>query len=418
MSKFKIRRSLGVRIINSIGGGLRSLGIPLLKLNEGSLVKTAMKNTGLSDFGGDNFMEGFRLLLHDLENKSRLNFIGRGIARAEMVRNLENRLKVTEDWKRHPEIAQEKIVRPLFIIGMPRTGSTILHDLLAHDPENRVPLTWEVLWPSPPTERATFDSDPRIEACDESLAKTDRLIPGFKAMHFMGARLAQECVALMTYDFMSVIFSNSYRVPTYHAWMDQADLRPLYETHRRQLQYMQWHCPGERWVLKSGAHLWGMDHLFETYPNACVVQTHRDPLRVMASFTSLVSLVRSMASDDVDSYELGIEWSQSIAGALRKAMEFRDSGKIDTAQFFDMHYKQFNASPIAMVRKIYNHFGLELSDTAEESMRNFLANNPKGKHGLHRYTLSEFGLDPATDRKRYRFYQERYGIETEPMTDK
>jgi hypothetical protein len=388
--------------------------IPTVRLDEKSLMEEAMKNTGLSDFGEESFLEGFRRLLDSFENEGRLTAIGRLIAHGLALRNLENRLSVTEDWKRYPEMGKQEIVKPIFVVGLPRTGSTILHDLLARDPGNRVPLTWECHHPSPPPERATYETDPRIAECDEYLAQTSgTLIPEFQAIHPMGARLAQECVMLQAHDFTSIIFAHQFRIPSYQAWVESTDLSSVYATHRRQLQFMQWRCPGERWVLKSVGHLWGLDRLFEIYPDARVVMTHRDPLKLIASHASLVSMACSMGSDEVDRVEVGREWSESWESAMRKGIEFRRKGGADESCFFDMHFADLLRDPVAMAGRIYAHFGLEFGDEAEGCMRRFLADNPQGKHGKHSYTLEEFGLDRATERERFRFYQEYYGVETE-----
>ena len=399
---------------NSQQGGPPSFEIPTVRLDEKSLMEEAMKNTGLSDFGEESFLEGFRRLLDSFENEGRLTPIGRLIAHGLALRNLENRLSVTEDWKRYPEMGKEEIVKPIFVVGLPRTGSTILHDLLARDPGNRVPLTWECHHPSPPPERATYETDPRIAECEEYLAQTSgTLIPEFQAIHPMGALLAQECVMLQAHDFTSIIFAHQFRIPSYQAWVESTDLSSVYATHRRQLQFMQWRCPGERWVLKSVGHLWGLDRLFEIYPDARVVMTHRDPLKLIASHASLVSMACSMGSDEVDRVEVGREWSESWESAMRKGIEFRRSGEVDDARFFDMHFADLLRDPVAMAGRIYAHFGLELSDEAEGRMRRFLAENPQGKHGKHTYTLEQFGLDRATERERFRFYQEYYGVEAE-----
>jgi hypothetical protein len=399
------------------GGGPGFSDIPVVKIDEKSLMDEARKNTGLSDFGDDVFLEGFRRLMDSLENDAELNPIGRLIAHGMVLRNLENRLTVAEDWKRYPEIGREEILRPVFVVGLPRTGSTILHDLMAQDPDNRVPMTWECHRPSPPTERATFETDPRIAECEAYLAQTSgALIPEFQAIHPMGARLAQECVMLQAHDFMSIIFTHQYRVTSYQAWMESTDLSSVYATHRKQLQYMQWHCPGVRWVLKSVGHLWGLDRIFETYPDARVVMTHRDPLKLIASHASLVSMACSMGSDAVDPHEVGRRWSKSWEGAMQKGIAFRESGTVSADRFFDLHFAEFVKDPVAMARKIYTHFGLEFGEGAEARMRGFLAENPQGKHGVHTYRLDQFGLDPEAERERFRFYQEYYGIESEPVT--
>jgi hypothetical protein len=233
-------------------------------------------------------------------------------------------------------------------------------------------------------------------------------------MHPMGATLPQECVALTAHDFASMLFTTTHRLPSYQAWLDHADLRWVYASHRRQLQYLQWQCPAERWVLKSPGHLWALDALLAEYPDARIIQTHRDPLRVIASLASLVTLLRSMASDEVDRVAIGAEWTKHLAAGLQHAMAVRDARGNAGAPVFDMHFRELIRDEIAMVRRIYAHFDLDLGAEAETRMRRFLAAHPQDKHGAHRYTLADAGLDAATERARYRAYQERYRIESEP----
>ena len=229
----------------------------------------------------------------------------------------------------------------------------------------------------------------------------------------MGARLPQECVALTAHDFATMMFTTTHRLPTYQTWLDGADLRWVYASHRRQLQYLQWRCPPERWVLKSPGHLWALDALLAEYPDACIVQTHRDPLRVIASLASLVTLLRGMASDQVDRMAIGAEWTELLARGLAHATAVRR--RLPADRVFDMHFADFIRDEMAMVRRIYAHAGWELTADADARMRRFLAANPKDKHGAHRYTLADAGLDAATERARYRGYQEAYRIASEPV---
>jgi hypothetical protein len=406
---------LPVRVLNRVAGVVRRAGAPLGRLDEGSLVDEAIHAAGgADDFGEAPFREPLRLLIRSLEEEAALTYLGRTIARRTLVRVIRNRLQLVADRKRHPEIASVEIRRPLVVVGLPRTGSTILHDLLACDPASRTPLTWECDAPSPPPERATRDTDPRIAASDAELAGVDRLIPGFRAMHPMGARLSQECVVLNMHALATPIFHNSYRVPTFEDWVDDAcDWAPVYAFHRRQLQHLQWRCPGERWVLKSGGHMWALDRLLETYPDACIVATHRDPLKVAASFASLATLVRSMASDAVDAREVAADWTPRLAKVLDRSVAVRDSGRFAPERFYDMHFADLLKDPMGVVERIYDRFGFALSGAAADAMRAFLAENPQGKHGAHVYSAEAYGLDPARERERFRRYADRFGIEPE-----
>ena len=387
--------------------------LPDVELTEAAVLAAAREKTGLSDFGDEaDWKEGFTLLLKGLNEEARLSKIGRIVAFGEVLRHLENRLRVTDDIKRNPEILQVKIEKPVFLMGLPRTGSTILHDLMAQDPDNRVPMTWECNYMSPPPEAATYDTDPRIADCVAHLERTAAaLIPEFQAIHEMGALLAQECLMLNAFDFKSQIFSNQFWVPTYQRWVESVDNLSVYRTHKRQLQYMQWKNPRARWVLKSTSYFWGLDAIMAVYPDAQIVMTHRDPIKLIASHCSLISMACSMGSDLIDKKEVGEFWSVTWEKAMKKFVEFRQSGKAENV--FDMHFAELVKDQVGMVKRIYAHFGLPLTVATEQKMRAFIANNPKERHGTHRYTLEQFGLDPAQERERYRFYQDYFHVASE-----
>ena len=408
-------RPLGLRLLNGVGGALRAAGLPLVRLDEPSFLAEASRHTGLDDFGDDGFRDPLRRLLASYESEARLTLLGRLIARRDAVRLLENRLRLVDTWRRHPEIAAEPVRAPIVIVGLPRTGTTVLHALLAQDPQNRVPMTWEVMHPWPPPERATYETDPRIAQVDHHFAGVDRVIPGFASMHPMGALLPQECVALTAHEFATMLYHTTNRLPSYQRWLDGADLRPVYRAHRRWLQYLQWRCPGERWVLKSPGHLWALDALLAVYPDVRIVQTHRDPLKVIASLTSLVTLLRSMATDDIDPHEIGADWTPRLADGLRRGMTARANGLLGPSQVIDVQFQDLLRDEIATVRRIYTHFGLTLTPDVEARMRAFLAANTREKHGVHRYALAAAGLDEATERARYADYETRYAIPREAV---
>ena len=413
MSDVRAGRPFALRLLNGVGGALRSAGLPLVRLDAASLTQSATQKTGLSHFGDDRFREPLKLLTESFERDARLTFLGRMIARADLLRLLEYRLRVEAVHAAHPEITTAPIVRPLFVLGLPRTGTSILHELLAQDPASRLPMSWEAMHPAPPPERATFDTDPRIAQVEKHFAGVDRLIPDFRTMHPMGALLPQECVALTAYDFASLLFHTANRLTSYQAWLDDADLTWVYRQHRRWLQYLQWKVPADRWVLKSPGHLWALDALLAVYPDARIVQTHRDPLKVIASLVSLICTLRSMASDDIDPYEIGTDWTVRLARGLEHSIDVRARLNLPAAQVFDVQLPEFLHDEIGMVRRIYSHFEMTLSADAEERMRRFLADNRVDKHRRHTYRLALGGLDEATERRRYARYQERFAIPNE-----
>jgi hypothetical protein len=410
MTVIPIALGAAVRTANALGALLRESGLPLISLAEENLLAAARHRTRLEDFGGDDFREPLRMVLQGLEREARLTLIGRIATREDIVSLLANRLRLQEDGKRHPEIGAEQVRQPLFIVGMPRTGTTLLHHLLAQDPASRVAQAWEVMAPSPPPERATYGTDPRIARAARQLGWFEALAPEFKAIHPLGAQLALECIAIMSPSFLCSRFHTTYRLPTYQGWLEAQDLGPAYRFHRRVLQQLQWRMPAGRWILKAPAHLFAFDALLGTYPDARIVHTHRDPLTVLASVASLTAILQKAFSHGPDLAEIGREVTHRWTVGLERAMHFRQGGTVAADRFVDVHYHDLIRDPLAAVRRIYARFDMPLTDPAETRMRRFLGDNPKDKHGAHRYTLSSFGLEPDDLIGRFKAYCEHFGV--------
>jgi hypothetical protein len=410
---------LGARLLNGLGSTASRIGVPVFPLREDALLERAARNTGLTDFGPDTFRVGLGKLVDSLNEEARLTTIGRMIARQEIVMALENRLGVVDWHRRHAEIARQPIERPVIVIGMGRTGTTILHHLLGFDPGARVPQTWEVDRPCPPPETATYESDARIAQVQATIDRSESLVPDFKKIHPMGATLAQECVRITAMEFTSLISSVSFRVPSYTRWVtEEADAAPGYRMHRRMLQLLQWRCPGAagpptRWFLKSPGHLWALPQLLAEYPDALLIQTHRDPLKVLSSLISLQVTLRKMASDDVDATDIAREWARLNAQAFSVAMNARKSGLIDPARVVDVHFGDLVARPFQTIEGIYEKFGLPFSDEARSRMAAHLADNPSDKHGRHEHRFEDLGLDLDAERARVAQYQEYFGVPSE-----
>jgi hypothetical protein len=402
-----------LRTANTLGALLNRSGLPPISLAEQDLLAAARRRTRLEDFGEEDFREPFRMVLQGLEDEARLTFVGRIVAREDIVGLLTNRLRLQEDGKRQPQIGAEQVKQPLFIVGMPRTGSTLLHHLLAQDPASRVAQAWEVLAPSPPPAKATYATDPRIANTAGRLGWFDALAPEFKAIHPLGAQLALECIAIMSPSFRSSRFHTSYRVPTYQSWLEEQDLGPAYRFHRRMLQQLQWRGPAGRWILKAPSHLFAFDALSQTYPDARIVQTHRDPLTVLASVASLTAILQKAFSRQLDLAEIGREVTHRWTNGLERAMQFRLSGSMAADRFVDIHYHDLIRNPMATVRHIYSRFDMTLTEAAETRMRRFLEQNPKDKHGAHRYTLRSFQLEHDDLIGRFKAYREHFGVPPE-----
>ena len=378
------------------------------------LLETACERTGLDDFGADTFRSGLDRLVDGLATEARLNELGGVIAHEGLVGHLTKRLEVVDWHHRHSEIAAGAVTAPLILIGMGRTGTTILHDLLGQDPRHRIPRTWEVDQPCPPPEAATSATDPRIA---ESQARIDLAYdarPEMQAMHPMGARRGQECIVMTGSEFASGIFLSQYRLPSYFHWLiDAADMAPAYRWHRRFLQLLQWRDPAERWILKSGAHLWALPALAAEYPDAVFVQTHRDPLRVIASLSSLFAAVQVVASDDASMRGVAADWADAVVDALDRSVTAREDGTVPADRVLDVPYDAFMADPFATIRTIYAHLDAELDPQTDARIRIFLAENRADAHGTHRYSFADTGLNEGGLREKVRRYTDYFDVQPE-----
>jgi hypothetical protein len=383
-------------------------------LDASALIAQAHEATGLDDMGGDEWREGAERLVESLATEAKLNELGTSLAAGDVTNYISTRLQVTEWRKTHPEVAEQAVVPPIVIVGQGRTGTTILFDLLACDPNVRVPLTWEVDLPVPPPQTATFTTDPRIAQSQAQYDGVDLVLPGFQAMHPMGAQLAQECVRITSSDFRSMIFPTQFRVPSYADWLlHEADMSSAYRYHHRFLQHLQSGHPGEPWVLKSPGHIWALDALVAEYPNALLVQTHRDPLKIIASLSSLIAKLRSLTSDDTSIPEAAAEFADYLIDGLNSSVAVRGDGTMKDGQVVDMTFRDFMADPFVTIGKVYDALGLELTDEALGRMKTFLAEHPADVHGTHTYAWENTGLDVGEWREKAKPYQDFFDVPSE-----
>jgi hypothetical protein len=399
------RPILPVRLLNGCGTLLDKSRIPRTPIRAVDLIKTAKRRCGLNDFGGGDFFEGLSRLIDSCQRESQLNLIGRIVLRADLVRTLCSRLFIQRDRKAYPSIVRQEIREPLFIVGLPRSGTTLLHTLLALDPEHRVPLTWEVMTPSPPTRD---NERRRIQRAISSCNCFNWLAPTFRQVHPVGAELPQECVSLMAPTFMSDQFDAMYYVPSYRAWFFRQDLRPAYEYHRHFLQHLQVRRNARRWVLKAPTHMFALPTLLAVYPDALFVQTHRAPLDAMASVSSLITILRRVFSNAVDPQTVCREAIDYWSKTLDKFLQER--GRLAEHRVCDVNYTEIRRDPLLVVRRIYAHFGWSLSQKVEQRMRRALASQPEGRYKLHRYDLSQFGVQEAESAARFAAYCDRFGL--------
>jgi len=396
-----------IRLTNTIGNLLESVQVAKPQLCAEQLISHAQRRTGLHDWGDESFRVGLVQLATALEQQAQLSPVGRIAAYFNILDHLCVRLRLLDYRARRPEVAAQQIRQPLFILGLPRTGTTILHELLAQDPSFRSPASWEVSRPLPPPTAPSYDSDKRIRSVDRLLALLEKLCPGFKAIHAIGARLPQECVYILASAFISEQFGYMYNVPAYRDWALDQDMTASYHWHASFLQHLQVDLRREHWVLKTPAHLAYLKYLLAQYPDAAIVWTHRRPLDAMASFSSLAYTLRSGFSRSVDPLATGEYEFRHFAKIVARGME--DRCALDNGQFIDVSFNAICADPMSVIRTVYERCAMELSRDAETRMRQYLDRHPRGLYGEHRYSPAAFGLDHTQEEHLYGEYLSRYG---------
>jgi hypothetical protein len=398
--------------LNALGANLGA-ATHLISLDAPSLLAEATATTGLDDFGGDTWREPFDVLIDAIAREAELTTVGRLLTRAEILRALENRLRIVATRGTHPSIAAGEISAPIFITGTARSGTSILFELLAQDPRFRTPATWEIFYSTPPPETATYGSDPRIASTHAEVTLWHEITPAYLTMHANGGALPNECIFLMLHEFTSAHFSGVLDVPTYARWLATHELVPAFRFHRQMLQLLQWHCPADRWLLKAPSHLTELPALCAVYPDARIIHLHRDPARTVPSTTSLMATLRLMRRDTVDVVALAQTLMRGLAAALDKVITERARGTIPDGQFIDLRYADLMRDPLAAIARVYAQLGLDLETTAETRMRAYLAAKPRGQHGPHRYRLEDFGLDRTAVRAQYLSYMQHYDVPPE-----
>jgi sulfotransferase family protein len=385
----------------------------VVSLDLDDLLASASKRTGLSDYGDPVFREPLGVLLDAFERDADLSALGRIASRGLVLQLLANRLRIEDLFRRHPEIERETIERPIIIAGLPRTGTTHLHNLISQDPSLRSLPYWESLEPvADPREKPGADGrDPRVVRCEKGLAMVHRVMPLFPLMHEMTPDARHEEIQLLAIAFSTMLFESSYFVPSYAEWYKQSDQRPAYRYLRRCLQALQWLRGPKRWVLKSPQHLEQQAALIEIFPDATFVQTHRDPVRITASLCTMIAYGNRMNARRVDPVSVGRYWAARTEDLLRGSITGRAA--LPPSQVIDVHFKQFMKDDVATAERVLEFAGHPVTDAARAAIRAFMDANPRGKHGTIEYRLADVGLDEAERRAALRFYSDHFGVEEE-----
>jgi hypothetical protein len=366
-----------------------------------------------AEFDADRFVEALRRVLAALEEEAELTPIGRWLTRRFLVRLLEVRLQLMAYLRADPGVRDEPIEAPLFVAGAPRTGTTILHAMLAADPAHRVPLGWELLRPVPPPGPSDSSNGPRVELADRELVLPQTVVSGLLAIHVYGGRRPKECLSAMSFAFLSEEFTARYHVPSYESWLARTDMTPAYAMHRLVLQVLQRRSGPAAWVLKSPVHLHSLPALFDVYPDARVAVTHRDPLTMLASLTSLIATLRWAHSDSVDYRAIAQAHAERYVASLGRLAPWTDAAQLPPAQLHHSRYQDFLDDPLAVMAALYARFGRPFDAGARARVREALAARPAALHGEHDYSFDDLGLDRAALRARFRSYQERFAVPDE-----
>ena len=366
------------------------------------LIAQAIEQAGFEDFGSTPYREGLEVLLATYDRHV-LDPEGRQRCRDRVIGLLTTRLKCENAFSTIPEIHQQEIVAPIFVTGLPRSGTSALLNLLVAAPENRGVLQWEVQFPDPWPDSKPGQEDPRYPYLVKALEETRD--SEFAKIHYIDADTPEECVLLHAFALHGVHLGFEIMLEPYRSWLLEQDLRPLYAYQKKQLQMLNWRNPGKQWMLKAPAHMWGIDAIMDVFPDARFVWCHRDPQAVVPSINSMNKALLGMYLGDashIDAAEMGRSVMEWYAMSLERGLEQR--ARLPEALFVDCSQREFVEQPMALVERVYGAFGIPLEASSRSAMQSHIDANPKGKHGRHEYDLASFGLTSDMIAKRFEFY--------------
>jgi Sulfotransferase family len=362
---------------------------------DAAILADAQTRTGLADFGPDSFREPLGVLLKSLREEAPLNELGRMAMRTRVVESLETRLKMQEWIRRHPEILDEEIGAPIIIMGLMRTGTTMLHRIIASDPRNHAANWWEVRFPAPPLDMDWSKPDPRIPLAEAEVAAILEADPRQASIHPWDAQAPDEEIMLLEHSFFSHVPEAFANLPTYRTWITQQDWTPAYVYLKKQLQFLQWQKRQrgnvrERWILKTPGHLGYIDTLFKVFPGARAIFNHRDPVETVPSAASMNYAMWALYGDPSEAKIAAAQWQERLAWGTSRSLESRKRYAAD--RFVDIWFKDVMKDPIPQIERAYATFGIEMTPAARAGMQAWRDRNPRDKRPPHEYALSEYGL--------------------------
>ena len=392
-----------------MAGAASAMGLTLGDLDPDGLIRAACKAEGLDDMGDPSFRIGLERLVRNID-ESNFSHFARILTRQTCIHALRNRLRCEAYIKKHPEVLEIPIERPLFVLGFPRTGTTLLQNLIGQASDRRALRFWELNSPTPLHSDAERDQKRRIAAAERVLQAAYFIAPEMGAVHEVRADTVEECWPLFFNNFSVMNYDLQSGLTDYGAWLLAQDMTGPYGWYKRQLQVMQHHRPGKRLILKCPEHLWFLDALFDVFPDACVVWTHRDPYASVASYCSMISIAWRMLYGRFDPHVVGQHIEDRFLGGVTRAMEART--RLDReANFFDVSFPALVTDPKQVVRDIYDRFNLPTDAQFDDAMTNWLESKRADKRGAHKYSADRYGLDKAALHERYRGYIDRFDIE-------
>ncbi len=389
------------------------LGLLQRKLRAEELLRIACRRAGTDDFGDISFLDPLQLLLDACVEEASLSVVGRLALRWDTVRFLINLLQLRAAERRVPAITRQPIERPIFITGLPRSGTTFLHRLMMADRENRAPLVWQTVYPYPPRD----GPDRRVARVAQQLRTFERLAPEFRGLHPLFATSPQECSEITAHAFRSLRFDTTYRIPSYRTWLDAAGHVPAYQFHKRFLQHLQFQSAGAgtaagRWVVKCPDHVFALEAICTVYKDARLVFVHRDPVSVLLSVARLTDVLRRPFTRHLDPIDIGRQESARWLDGARRMMDAKTGLKL-AEPICHVHHLDLITDPLATVESVYRHFGLNLSLDALARLDRMVGQQPDGGYAPHAYRFEDHGLDAAAERAKFRDYMVQFGIQPE-----
>lgn len=403
-------RPRAIAVANRFGRALAKVGVGGGPITVDGVLAEARRKTGMDDFGDLGFMKPLEVLVDSVNREARLHPVGHMIIRGRITGVLVNKLIAEATIKQHPEILDIPVPKPIVIAGLARTGTTMLHRLIAQDPGVRSLASWEAISPAPPKNKR--GTDPRFAQAAFAARGLKYMSPGFFAIHPAEPNAPEEDVILLEQSFLTTTPEAMMRVPTYSGWLETQDQLPAYRALKRMMQYLHWQRPGfgkpTRWVLKTPHHQEYFDALLEVFPDATIVHTHRDPLKTSPSLFSMLTHLQGIFSDDVDPHRVASHWLDKIARMAKRAMATRD--RVDDHGFVDVSYYDLIQDPIPEVERIYEVADLPLSPAVRAAMEASRRVNRQHKYGRHKYAIDDFGMTRDDVESRIAAYRARFQV--------